>query len=227
MPFLTDKSVAALSRKAKAEGKRIQAMDTGYTFQGVKRRGFGARFGVYGAGTWFARYTIEGQSRRATLGHYPGMGLAEARRHADEIYGKVERGVDPLHERRIQPTVEELADEYFKHIESRLRTWKRRKWQIERYVLPHWRGRKAHEIGRADVTRLLRGIVDGHGTQRGKPAPVMANRVLGAIRAMFSWGLEHEDLLMGLMEYNPAWRVRAQPEKPSERVLSLDEIKLL
>jgi site-specific recombinase XerC len=54
-------------------------------------------------------------------------------------------------------------------------------------VLPAWSGRRAQDITKRDVLDLLDGIVD-------RGAPIHANRVLAAVRKLFSWCIERDIL---------------------------------
>jgi integrase len=87
---------------------------------------------------------------------------------------------------------------------------------FDEHMLPRWRARDIRSVTRRDVVALLDGIVDD-----GKP--VLANRMLAAIRAMLNWAIRR-----GIIETSPATLVeRPATEKPRERVLSDEEIKAL
>jgi integrase len=87
---------------------------------------------------------------------------------------------------------------------------------FDQHVLPRWGDRDIRTINRRDVVALLDRVVDD-----GKP--VLANRVLAAVRAMFSWAVRR-----GILEASPATLVeRPAAEKPRERTLSADEIATL
>jgi integrase len=87
---------------------------------------------------------------------------------------------------------------------------------FDEHMLPRWRTRDIRSITRRDVVALLDGIVDD-----GKP--VLANRVLAAVRAMFNWAIRR-----GILDASPATLVeRPAGEKPRERTLSADEITAL
>src|SRR4030095_10150473 len=55
------------------------------------------------------------------------------------------------------------------------------------YVNPVLGSRPFHQVTRREVIDLLNDVADAHG-------PIMANRVLGAIRAVVNWAL-NEDML--------------------------------
>jgi hypothetical protein len=57
--------------------------------------GFGLRVTEKGAKSWTVLYRVHGRLRRATLGRYPALSLADARDRAREILLEVEKGNDP------------------------------------------------------------------------------------------------------------------------------------
>ena len=107
------------------------------------------------------------------------MTLADAHKAHAEAMKKVEQGIDPgaeavteRAEERQAPTVAVLADEYLeKWAKPRKRSWREDERILQKDVLPEWGRRKAKDITRRDVIRLLDGIVD-------RGAGIMANRTL-------------------------------------------------
>lgn len=84
---------------------------------------------------------------------------------------------------------------------------------VKRSAADRWGHRPITDIRRADVIALLDDIVDD-----GKP--ILANRVLAALRKMFNWALERD-----LVDANPCDRVKPpSSEKARDRVLSEDEL---
>jgi len=169
-------------------------------------------------------YRHEGKARFLTLGEYPRMTLADAHKaHADAMK-KVEQGIDPgaeavaeRAEDRQAPTVAFLADEYLeKWAKPRKRSWREDERILGKDVLPEWGRRKAREITRRDVIRLLDGIVD-------RGAGIMANRTLATIRKMFNFAVSRD-----IVAVSPCLAVSAPaPEQRRDRVLTTDEIRAL
>jgi integrase len=80
-------------------------------------------------------------------------------------------------------------------------------------ILPHWRGWRLSEVTKADVRRLLDGIV-----KRG--APILANRALATIKAFCNWAVSG-DVIPGA---SPAASVRPPaPETARDRGPLSDE----
>src|SRR5215472_13951180 len=78
-------------------------------------KGFGARVTANGARSFVLNYRARGIERRLTIGSYPDWRTTEAREEARLLRQEVDRGGDPLlerRERREAPTVADLADRY-------------------------------------------------------------------------------------------------------------------
>jgi integrase len=85
--------------------------------------------------------------------------------------------------------------------------------QLERDVLPEWKGRDARSIKHREVVEVLDKIVD-----RGKP--VMANRTAALLGQLFKFGVQR-----GIVESTPVLPYRpGGKEKARERVLSDEEL---
>ena len=83
---------------------------------------------------------------------------------------------------------------------------------MRKHLLPRWGTLKAAAITRADVRAMMIRIA----------APIVANQVLAAGSAIFSWAIRQE-----IAAVNPCKLVDRNPTRDRERVLSDAEIKLL
>ena len=132
------------------------------------------------------RYRAAGRYRRMSLGRYPTVSLADARRRARQVLGEVASDGDPAQVRqdaRQAPTFEALAALYLeKHARVRKRSWRQDRRMIENELLPKWRGLRAGEIRRRDVRELVEAIAE-------RPAPISANRVRALISKIFNFGV--------------------------------------
>lgn len=149
------------------------------------------------------------------------MPLAEAHRLYAEAREMVTQGIDPgakavaeRKEDRKAPTVADLTAEYLeKWAKPRKRSWMVDKRIIEKDVLPDWGRRKAKDITRRDIIRLLDGVAERGG--------VMANRTLAVIRKMFNFAVSRD-----IVPTSPCTAVQAPaPENRRDRVLTAEEIK--
>jgi integrase len=199
-------------RKMRPKSRRFELLDTD---------GLYIRVAPSGRKTWVFRYLFDGMPRRMQLGAFPGTSLAEAREKHGAARQQVEKGIDPGAElqatkakHKAAPTfadmLDELWDRELQHKKSGLQTRK----LLERDCLPPWGKRKVADIKRRDIVLLLDKIRDR--------APVVGNRVHGALSRLFNFAAER-----GVIEDSPCTRIRKVPEKGRNRVLTDDEIKAL
>ncbi len=223
MPRLTD----AAAHKRKPCDKRIEVHDGAGLYLVIQPSG---------AKSWAYRYRVDGKSRKLTLGtlleqgakpdrdaegDLPALSVSEARQRASAAAVKVQRGADPIAEKRrsearAKNTVNALLDAFVAdHVET-LRSGD----QIERafnvYVRPRIGPRSIYDLKRSDVTTMLTEVKDQHG-------PVMADRVLAYVRKAFNWQMVRDDdfkspIVRGMAKTKPAERSR-------KRVLADDEIR--
>lgn len=215
MPTLRLTQVA-IERLAPPKAGRVEFFDSVLP-------GFGLRVSEGGHKAWVLFYRLGGRQRRCTLGSlatYPKVETARDR--ARHLLQQVERGVDPAGEKTARPerqpdTIETVAEQFVaKYCRPKNRSWKDTERVLRLHVLPRWAGREAASIGRRDVLDLLDALVDrGH--------PIVANRVLAAVRKMFSWAVERD-----IVPASPVTNVKAPgKETERERVLSDEELSRL
>jgi integrase len=160
------------------------------------------------------------RKRRWTLGPYPALSLAAARKKAQRALSDLTtKGIDPALgkvEARNAESFAELAVDYLeRHAKPKKKSWKEDQRMLRLDVLPHWQSRHVKTLTRRDVNDLLDGIVD-------RGAPVTANRVLALVSRIFTYGIDKDWL-----DSNPAARVSKQKETPRERTLTDEEFKAL
>jgi integrase len=189
-----------------------------------------------GARSWAVRYRADGKPAKLTLGPFPAVGLAEARRRAREELGKIAGGEDPASTKRTareaaraaaaaeSDRVSAVATEFVKRAVTK-RTGHRRisdSWAAERErllrveVLPKIGSKRIGDVTKADILGLLEGMVD-------RGSAVNANRLLAVLRRMFNWCISR-----GLVDKSPCDKLTPPaPETSRDRVLSDDEIRLV
>jgi integrase len=166
-------------------------------------------------------YPFHGRSRWYTLGDHNGIGLAKARKLANEVMYQVAKGNDPQADRkaqqadrkaqRLRGTFEELATRYVEeHAKKKNKSWEQADALVRRHALPKWGKLQASTITRTDVKTLMRSI----------KAPIVANQALAAVSAIFSWAITEEML----PPVNPCTKVPRNDTKTRERVLSEGEV---
>jgi integrase len=195
--------------------------------------GFALRVGRSGKRTWVLRYRVKANGsrpacmRRLTLGSYPAMSLADARRQARAKLGEVASGGDPAGEAETAAEAEardrantfaELADRYTAHCESqgrnKPRTLAEKRKLLKRYLLPAWGTRPASSIARRDIIDLVEKIAE-------RGAGIQANRTVALISNLFAFATDRE-----IITANPAHRIpKPGVERQRDRVLANDEIR--
>ena len=182
-----------------------------------------------GARSWALRYRANGQPKKLTLGAYPALDLATARKRAQEAVGEVAGGKDPAAlkvaaraaakaEREAETDrVERVADLFVeRYAKPKTRDWRETKRMLDNEIVARWRGRRLSQITRSHVSDMLDEIVD-------RGAPVRANRVFAQLRKLCNWAISR-----GLIDRNPCQGMSApSPETKRDRVLSDDEVRLV
>jgi integrase len=160
-----------------------------------------------GAKSWAIRYRHNGTSRKLTLGPYPRLGLADARKLAKEAHGEIARGRDPAGEKKVvssgkpppdENTVAHVVELFTKsHLpQKRLATQKQFSGLLAREILPRLGAKRFDEVTKRDVIDILDELAD---------KPVTANRVLSVTKRLFSWAIERDIIsaspLLGLKQF--------------------------
>jgi integrase len=209
MKKLTDAYVKTV---AAPQAGRIEVRDT-------EIHGFALRVTENGSKSWVLIYYLNGRKARLTLGSYPEMSLADARKRAWRHRGEIDRGEDPAAAKRsarAAQTVGEAAEVYIERwAKPNKRTWAGDQWMLRKHVLPYWRDRKLREIQRADVIDLLERIA--------KNAPILANRVRALLSKLFRFAVSQ-----ALCDFNPVRdTVRLAKESPREFSLTPAQIRTI
>jgi integrase len=187
-----------------------------------------------GAKSWAYRYRVDGKSRKLTLGtllvgtahedaegELPALSVSEARQKASAAAVRVQRGGDPIFERkrkaaRAKNTVNTLLDAFVADHVSGLRSGDQVERAFNVYVRPRIGTKSIYDLKRSDMTSMLNDIKERHG-------PVMADRVLAYVRKAFNWQMVQDDefkspIVRGMAKTKPGERSR-------KRVLADDEIR--
>lgn len=182
-----------------------------------------------GAKSWAVRYRVAGQPKKLTIGPYPAIDLATARKRAQEAIGDVAGGKDPAAvkiaaraaakaEREAETDKVERVAELFvdRYAKPKTRDWRETKRMLDNEIVSRWRGRRLSLITRAHVAEMLDEIVD-------RGAPIRANRVFAQFRKLCNWAIAR-----GIIERTPCQGLSApSPETKRDRVLSDDEVGLV
>lgn len=186
---------------------------------------------VYPSGrrSWVLTYHHAGRKERVVLGEYPAVTLARARELAQGARSALAEGHGPGVGRKSrqraaaaaeeaaqrEPTVEALVGDYLERwAKPRKRSWAEDERRLAE-VVRRWGPRRAREVTRGEVRRLLDEVL-----LRG---PYAANRLLAVLRRCFGWAVE-----VDLLTHSPCDRVRAPGvERARDRVLTPAELRVL
>jgi integrase len=214
---LTDRFVAGVRRATRT------------VYFDSKAQGLALRVTPAGTKTWCFVYRNGGTPQWLTLGSYPAVKLADARtlaldkRHAVEkrdpaVELRVERlsATVPLAPTPAMFTFADLVAVYEKFAKGRKKTWKDDLNKTKKYLIPAWGAQSVHAITRRHVHELLDTLV-------AKGMTTGVNRVQAVISRLFTVALDRS-----LVDAHPAARMMKRfQEKPSDRVLTDDELRAL
>ncbi len=160
-----------------------------------------------------------------TLGYFPEVSLAEARKLAQAALDKAADGsgdpvaeskqarADTLSGRDLLKNV--IAEFDLRHL-SKLKSRHEVMRMLKRDVLPAWGERRIQTIRKRDVIALLDAVRDR------SPVGTMTNKLFSCIRKFFNWCIERD-----VLEQSPCQGVkRPCDERSRERILSDDELRL-
>jgi integrase len=175
-----------------------------------------------GAMSWAMRYRFASRPRKLTIGPWPAIDLKSARTIAQKAHVDLAAGIDPgavkqakkAEARKPKADSVEIvfADFVRLHAKPNTRSWKETE-RILREFSTAWQGRTLASITRADIHRVLDGIL-------ARGAPIAANRSFAATRKAFAWSVSR-----GLIETSPcAGIVMPSAAKSRDRVLGDDEL---
>lgn len=186
--------------------KKLKAPDTGQkTHFDDALRGFGVRVSQGGSKSFVVMYGKKRQLK--TLGRYPDLSLAEARKEAKRIQGEVLSlpiGIDTI----LKLTFDEARDRFLN--DSRSRTKPKTFSEYERILRKHFEFEKQlADVSRQDVMKAISALSD---------KPSVEQHTFVAIRTMMNWCVRH-----GLLTASPVPPLRFKTESRT-RILTDDEL---
>jgi integrase len=188
---------------------------------GCALAGFGV--GAFPSGTkvYVAQFRKDGRSRRFAIGEHGRLTPDEARSEAKKLLGAIEKGIDPIEERRVARgvrTFREIAEEFMhRHVASKRKD--RTHYEYERlldvHIYPALGSRRIIDVRRVDVARLHTSLSD---------RPFVANRCLALISSLWNWAARRDEVQF---DNNPAKGIDRNPEQGRERYLTSMEFERL
>ncbi len=205
---LTDKTIRAL---------KTEELQKDYWDEALS--GLGLRVCASGRKTFFCRYRLGKCQRRMTLGDFPALGLADARKKFRAIQNNVDDGRDPQIEKAKVRTAETVADLFSIFLEDR-------EGRISNESIGRYKGiyrrefekplgkMKANELKKAHVIPILRELGDRAATQ--------CERAQELLQAVFNHAVA-----LDLLEFNPLFRLPLFGKaRIGERHLSPEEVSV-
>jgi integrase len=213
----------------KLTAKSIENMKPAPQRREISDGGSGLYLVVQSSGhrSWALRYRADGRPTKLTLGRWPEISLAGARKLAADALHELSNGVDPSETRVAAKfkadaakanTLANVCEEYLRREGAKLRTVDQRVSILKRLVYPHLGDRPIGSIKRSDIVRLLDMVEDTSG-------PRMADSTLATIRRIFAWHATRDDeflspVVRGMGRQNVA-------EHRRSRILDDDEIRAI
>lgn len=204
--YFTESGVRRLKPPTEGQKDHFEKLAHGLTLM--------LRVSYGGTKAWRVVWYEHGKPHVKTIGHWPAIGVANARKAARDFDPKAAKAA------ATAGGFKEVAEKWIKHHIDAKRL--RSKSEIERhlvsFIYPRWARKPFFEIRRRTVNELLDAIVEKHGAAQ-------ADRVLGIVRGICNWyQTRDEDYVSPIV---PGMRrdTRKAPEKARKRILADDEIR--
>jgi integrase len=184
-----------------------------------------------GQKSWALRYRVGGAPKKFTIGPYPAIGLAAARKRAQKALAGVVDGVDPSAQKKAAREAEKAANSTADRVETVVGcyvndylakntkpSWAKEAERLLRVeIVPKFGKKRLGEITDENVHKLLQDIAGR--------APITANRTFAVFRKLCHWAMSLDG--GKIIKTSPCDGVEMPtPENPRERVLDDVEIKL-
>ena len=175
---LTSVSIEHHHKRPPAKG-RIELTDS-------QQRGLKFRVTSSGIATWSLQMSANGRKRRYTIGNYPAIGLAEARKRAVKLRTEVYDGHDPIEAKRearrvaeTQLTVRDAIEKYDRlHLKPNLKTAAERRRQLDA-SLSQFLAYPLSDLNRIELQKII--------DKKSETAPFAANRIRAALTSFIGW----------------------------------------
>lgn len=187
----------------------------------AKTPGLGVRISYGGSRTFFLKYqTPDKRQRRKSLGRYPAIKLADARKlalaHKHELVMERRDPVERERAERGSLTFSGLVDEYIKWAKKHKRSWREDERALRKYFRS-WEKRRAVDIQREDLSTRSNEIKERHG-------PIMANRAFALIGRLYRWGYDNAKI----PPHNPQHMLKKPAKEIArDRIFNEDELQKL
>jgi integrase len=203
-----------LKRLTSTGADRVEVWD------GPKLPGFGVRVSKTGTKTFILLYRHRGRPRRLSLGRWPVVSLAVARRKARAALQVLDLGTDPAIDYRPDDNPSSRFDAVAtafveRHCLQHNRPSTRKETQrlLAKHFVSAWGQRDIRDLRQLDINAVIDRLVE-EGT------PSEANHALGVIKTLFSWCFDRD-----MLSVDPCAKVK-KPAKQGKRSRALTEEEL-
>jgi hypothetical protein len=226
MPFLTDDLVRQLPPPPKHNKVTYDQPDPAIPETAdIVITGMGIKITAAGRRTWGLAYRLRDGSalqRWYTIGRFPYLNTAAARKRARQLREEIEKGADPQgakSAKRREPTVAQLADDWLDALARKVKAEMLRastaagyERALRLHIRPQLGSTKISAITKKTLQRFHEQI-----TLDGKR--VQANRSVGVLSIMMAWAVDQE-----MLAANPVTKaVKFNTEEPRVRELTPEE----
>jgi len=191
-----------------------------YTVWDGTIRSFGLRVHPSGAKSFVVQTRVRGRMRKITLGRFPDMSLADARREAAAVLARIWAGEDVAPARKVKAPV--FRDFAARYRERRKDVWKPS--SLETFDI-YMRGRLLPAFGRLKLDTIDHARVSAWFDAASAERPGAANRAFDILRAMLKTARQWGEL--GEHVPDACANIAVNPKKPVARYLGRDEIARL
>lgn len=171
--------------------EKLQAPATGYAlYRDDKLKGFGVRVTAAGVKTYFLERRVHGKVKRIKVGRVGEMTTEDARQQAKDIAAEIDKGKDPIAERRRRRAFSTTLDGALTDYVASNNRMKQSTADDMRYVLtkvsPGWMDKALVSVTRDEVKRRH--------AKTGARTPALANKWARYLRAVFNFAMnEYRD----------------------------------
>ena len=156
-----------------------------------------------GVRSWIFRYRLDGKQEKVTLGQYPDLGLADARKERDRLAQIVVKGKSPAKEKMLarggrstDPTVRAFSDRYYnEQVKPNLKDPSEVRRYLDNEIFPYLGERLLKDVGVLDCQQLIY-------RKRDKGRITTALHLRATLKQIFDYALE-----LQLVTSNPAAQV--------------------
>lgn len=197
--------------------KKVQPGPLPTAYHDTVQKGFLLMVRPGGGKSYKLLYRAGGRPRWYHIGPANGIGLKEARAEARRLYAMVVLGTDPQAERKAVRATGTFGEMHARYLDEwampRHKSWRQADALVRKHLLPRWANLQVASISRADVMAIFNTI-----TRR---APKLANQVIAAGGAVFTWAIKHGGYEL---DSHPFRNIERNDTVDRERVLDEAEI---